>query len=424
MESRSLLPSVLAILLLFWLRAVVVQSVASTGESTPGELTYYDHEEMTAILKKVSANYPNFTRLYSIGKSVEGRDLWVLLVTKDPDEEPLLKPNVKYVANMHGDETVGRQMMVYLISHLLTRYEVDPYVRHLLDDTRIHIMPSMNPDGFAMSEEGVCNGFRGRENARGLDLNRNFPNRYNTQEDEEQPETEAVRRWSKQIPFVLAANLHGGVVVASYPYDSMPFVDFTFVERKYSLTPDDDVLRHLASVYSSNHANMHLGKACPPEGMPSFPNGTTNGAAWYDFSGSMADYNYIWEGCMDVTLEISCCKFPPRQELGRLWEENRQALLAYLGEVHKGVRGIVKDENGNPVDKATLKVSNRRASFKTSSRGEYWRILRPGTYTLKVSATGFHEAEVNFSVPEEQFTVLNVTLKSRREEEESEQLLH
>ncbi|XP_077508420.1 carboxypeptidase M-like [Amblyomma americanum] len=260
------------------------------------------------------------------------------------------------------------------------------------------------------------------ENARGLDLNRNFPNRYNTQEDEEQPETEAVRRWSKQIPFVLAGNLDVGVVVASYPYDSMPFVDFTFVERKYSLTPDDDVFRHLASVYSSNHANMQLGKACPPEGMPSFPNGATNGAAWYDFSGSMADYNYIWEGCMDVTLKTSCCKFPPHQELARLWEENRQALLAYLGEVHKGVRGIVEDEKGNPVEKATLKVSNRRACFKTSSR-EYWRILRPGTYTLKVSAAGFHEAEVNFSVPEEQFTVLNVTLKSRHEEEKSEQLL-
>ncbi|KAK8756644.1 hypothetical protein V5799_000654 [Amblyomma americanum] len=88
-----------------------------------------------------------------------------------------------------------------------------------------------------------------------------------------------------------------------------------------------------------------------------------------------------------------------------------------------GVRGIVEDEKGNPVEKATLKVSNRRASFKTSSRGEYWRILRPGTYTLKVSAAGFHEAEVNFSVPEEQFTVLNVTLKSRHEEEKSEQLL-
>uniref|UniRef100_A0A023GN96 Putative carboxypeptidase ixodes scapularis carboxypeptidase n=1 Tax=Amblyomma triste TaxID=251400 RepID=A0A023GN96_AMBTT len=413
MESRSLYASALPLLLVVWELAVTGLSVPSTGEGTPEELAYYNHEEMTAFLKKITFNYPNLIRLYSIGKSVEGRDLWVLLVTSNPDDEPLLKPNVKYVANIHGDETAGRQMMVYLISHLVTSYEVDPYVRHLLDSTRIHIMPSMNPDGFAMAEEGTCSGFRGRENAQGLDLNRNFPNRFNTQRDEEQPETEAVRRWSSQIPFVLAANLHGGVVVASYPYDHAIVFDESH-ERKPSLTPDDDVFKHLAAVYSYNHANMHLGMACPFEGMPSFPNGTVNGAAWYDFSGSMADYNYVYEGCMDLTLEISCCKFPPRQELARLWEENKRPLLAYLDEVHRGVRGIVQDESGNPV-KAFLKISDRRVGFSTSPRGEYWRILRPGTYTLQVCAPGFQEAEVDFSVPDELFTVLNVTLKPNQE---------
>ncbi|XP_042146799.1 carboxypeptidase D isoform X1 [Ixodes scapularis] len=395
---------------LLYLSAVKHVRGQSTGGKKREEYSYYNHEEMTAFLRKVSTNYPDFTRLYSVGKSVQNRDLWVLLITKEPHEETLLKPNVKYVANMHGNEAVGRQLMVYLIAHLLTRYNTDAYVRYLLDNTRIHIMPSMNPDGYEISKEGACTGTLGRYNARGVDLNRNFPDHFKTQTESEQPETTAVRRWIHQIPFVLSGNIHGGAVVASYPFDNSPNAVF-HQYNKPSLTPDDDVFKQIASVYSFNHANMYLGAPCSSD-RQSFPNGTTNGAAWYPLAGGMQDYNYVWEGCMEVTFEISCCKYPLRRELPRFWEDNKQSLLAFLGEAHKGVRGIVSDEENNPVVKAFLKISNRSIGFKTTSRGEYWRILRPGRYTLEVSAPGFHTSKQDFIVLDQQISILNVTLKS------------
>jgi hypothetical protein len=38
----------------------------------------------------------------------------------------------------------------------------------------------------------------------------------------------------------------------------------------------------------------------------------------------MQDYNYIWHGCMEVTIEMSCCKYPRAAELPDFWEENKE----------------------------------------------------------------------------------------------------
>lgn len=70
---------------------------------------------MTKFLRATSAEYPSLTALYSIGKSVQGRDLWVMVVSASPYEHMLGKPDVKYVANMHGNEAVSRELLLHLI---------------------------------------------------------------------------------------------------------------------------------------------------------------------------------------------------------------------------------------------------------------------------------------------------------------------
>ena len=94
-------------------------------------------------------------------------------------------------------------------------------------------------------------------------------------------------------------------------------------------------------------------------GAPQFGNGTTNGAAWYPLTGGMQDYNYIWHGCMEVTLELSCCKYPPANELPQFWDDNRRSLLQFLGEAHRGVKGFVKDERAVPIEGAAMKVRTK-----------------------------------------------------------------
>lgn len=83
--------------------------------------------------------------------------------------------------------------------------------------------------------------------------------------------------------FVLSGNLHGGTVVASYPFDDSP----SHAESgEYSRSPDDALFRHLALVYAQNHPIMKTGNPnCPDEPNETFKDGITNGAMWYDVAG-------------------------------------------------------------------------------------------------------------------------------------------
>nr|XP_029710648.1 carboxypeptidase D isoform X2 [Aedes albopictus] len=380
------------------------------------DFVYHNHDDMTRYLRATTARYPNLTALYSIGKSVQGRELWVMVVSASPYEHMLGKPDVKYIGNIHGNEAVGRELLLHMIQYLITSYTTDPYIKWLLDNTRIHILPSLNPDGYAASKEGTCDGGQGRYNSRGFDLNRNFPDYFKQNNKRSQPETEAVKEWINKIQFVLSGSLHGGALVASYPYDNTPNARplLSSVFNSYvsapSLTPDDDVFKHLSLTYANNHAKMSRGVACK-SASPSFENGITNGAAWYPLTGGMQDYNYIWHGCMEVTLEVSCCKFPPAYELRKYWDDNQLSMIKFLAEAHRGVQGFVMDPNGGPIERAQLKIKGRDVGFSTTKYGEFWRILMPGVYKLEVFADGFVPRDVDFMVVEQHPTLLNVTMQ-------------
>ncbi|XP_040172555.1 carboxypeptidase M isoform X3 [Anopheles arabiensis] len=374
------------------------------------DFVYHNHDEMTRYLRATTARYPNLTALYSIGKSAQGRDLWVLVVSASPYEHMLGKPDVKYIGNIHGNEAVGRELLLHMIQYLVTSYGSDPYIKWLLDNTRIHILPSLNPDGYAASKEGTCDGGQGRYNSRGFDLNRNFPDYFKQNNKRSQPETEAVKDWISKIQFVLSGSLHGGALVVSYPYDNTPNAIFHSYLSQPSLTPDDDVFKHLSLIYANNHGKMSRGVACKTAS-PSFENGITNGAAWYPLTGGMQDFNYVWHGCMEVTLEVSCCKFPPAYELRKYWDDNQMSMIKFLAEAHRGVQGFIMDPTGNPVERAQLKIKGRDIGFTTTKYGEFWRILLPGVYKLEVYADGFVPKDVDFMIVEQHPTLLNVTLQ-------------
>ena len=349
---------------------------------------YHNYNELTDFLNNIANQYPGITSLNSIGQSVQGRELWVMEISDNPGINEI-EPEFKYIANMHGDETVGRELSLYLIEWLVSNYEINPRATDLINNTDIYIMPSMNPDGF---ENGS------RYNANGVDLNRDFPDQFNDPNNSvngREPETAAVMEWSANHNFVLSANMHTGALVVNYPYDGPN-------SGTYSACPDDELFTHISLAYADAHPNMSSG---------GFNNGITNGSQWYAISGGMQDWNYLWENSFDITLEQNVDKWPNSNELESLWEDHREPLLIYMEEIHDGIRGIIIDaETQEPINANILIENINHMISPDLEHGDYYRILVPGDYTITAQAFGYISQSETITVPFSGYTEQNFQL--------------
>lgn len=168
--------------------------------------------------------------MHFLGSSVQNRKLWVMELTDNPGRHEPGEPEMKYIGNIHGNEVIGREILLQLVKYLCENYDKNNSVKELVDKTRIHVLLSMNPDGYELAaahkksnNPDITEDVIGRLNANGVDLNRNFPDQFfDSNIDNNEPETQAVMEWIKKYPFVLSASFHSGALVVTYPFDDSP----------------------------------------------------------------------------------------------------------------------------------------------------------------------------------------------------------
>jgi hypothetical protein len=274
-----------------------------------------DYPTPEAIIKKMQSlqkQFPKIISLIQIGTSVEGRPLMFAKLTapaKSGIKAPSARPEFKYVANMHGDEIVGRELMVKLIEDLAMNYGKENRITQLLDTVQIYIMPSMNPDGAIKRQRG---------NANNVDLNRSFPDfttsdNQNTQANRE-PEIQAMMKFQSQHKFVFSANFHGGAEVVNYPYDT-----------KGDVFPLDNLVKNISLNYSRKIPYFW--------NSTEFEHGITNGYDWYEVDGGMQDWSYHWHGDLQLTIELTQKKWPAFSTVDRYYQDNRDSLIGYIEEI-------------------------------------------------------------------------------------------
>ena len=359
----------------------------------PSEWRYRSNADLGSAIDALHAGpCAGMSSVTSIGTSVKGEEMRALEVSIDPGRtQP--KPSFAFLGNMHGDEPVGRELILRLaelvcrsaapaddarVPQSITRAEPGDErffetAAYLARNARLFFAPTLNPDGFAA---------RARSNARGVDLNRDWPDQYENAAGRDtsvkmpadaletrQPETAAVMRWSRAHNFTGALSFHEGAVVANYPWDAKRGSR----RAEYARCPDDAAFRRLARAYADAHPTMRSSAE--------FPGGITNGARWYPLWGGMQDWHYIATGTMDVTIEVNDEKFPNARELSRLWREHRGGIFAAATVATRGaLRGFVRDgATGEPIANAALAVEGVEFPFAPNALGFFARpVSGPG----------------------------------------------
>jgi murein tripeptide amidase MpaA len=108
---------------------------------------FYRYDELTDILESWAQERPELFRLESIGKSYEGRDIWLATISNAETGPDLEKPALLIEANIHAIEVTGATAALHLIQRLLSGYGPDERVTQALDTRVFYVVPRLNPDG-------------------------------------------------------------------------------------------------------------------------------------------------------------------------------------------------------------------------------------------------------------------------------------
>lgn len=108
---------------------------------------YYTYAELEGWLKAIAAAYPEFVELRDIGKSLEGRTLWVAIVNNPKTGPHTAKPAMWIDGNVHGNEIQSAEVVLYTLWYLTKAQGQNEALTKLLENYSFYLLLSQNPDG-------------------------------------------------------------------------------------------------------------------------------------------------------------------------------------------------------------------------------------------------------------------------------------
>ena len=373
--------------------------MANTREQMRDWDNYPTYETYVELMYQFATDHPDICEVYSIGNSLERRELIVAHIGDDlatDDDEP----EFYYMGQIHGDELVASIVLMHLIDDLLTQYGSDPRIDNIIENVDLYINPLTNPDGLYAGGNQTVSGAT-RANANGIDMNRNYPD----PEDGMHPDGNDTQLenllqidFANQHNFVISANFHSGTEVVNYPWDTWS-----------TLNADDDWWQLVSHTYADAAQELS-----PNSYFNEFDDGITNGFQWYTISGGYQDYCNWYHHTRSVTLELSDVKAVPENQLLDHYLWNYNSLLFLIEESLYGVRGTITSPSGDPIP-AKIYIdghdNNHSEVYASDVLGNYHRPIYEGIYDFTFSAWGYEPQTITIASPAHGTIIQDITLQ-------------
>ena len=204
---------------------------------------YYTFQEIEENIDELISLYPNIiSEKISIGLSLEGRNIWALKVSDNPNMNEG-EPQALYTGLHHSREPMSYMNLFYFMHWLGENYNSDLLAQHLVNNRELWFIPAINPDGLVYNQTiAPDGGGMQRKNTRdscsstpiGVDLNRNYgylwgydnegsspdgcSETYRGTSPFSEPETQAVRDFVNQHNFKINFNYHSYSDLLIYPF--------------------------------------------------------------------------------------------------------------------------------------------------------------------------------------------------------------
>lgn len=302
---------------------------------------FHTYDEALAALTELAHTHESLVELFSIGKSIEGRDIWAIKITDDSEPKEN-KKGVAYMGTHHAREHVSTEIPIMFAKDFLARLDTEPEFRELIKNIEIYIIPLVNPDGAI--HDIVDQRYKWwRKNRRvnrggsfGVDLNRNYGYGWGTGGSSSnpssdiymgtaafsEPETQAIR------DFFVA---HSNITVALSFHTFSELVLYPWGGKNNGVGGDDERLfkKMAADMAAINHYTP------------------MQSSQLYIASGDTCDWLYGQLKVYCFTFELSPASmfdggfYPGASVLDQVYDDNVDAIL-YLAKAAHDPRSVLR----------------------------------------------------------------------------------